>query len=234
MIVGIMSDTHGNVARTATAALLLKMHGVETVFHCGDLGSEQVLIELAGAFGDAGIPVHAVLGNVDLWSPEIAEFPPHTGVQVHGSRYEAEVDGERLAVLHGHESRRLEAAVTSGDYDYVLTGHTHRREVRREGPTRVINPGAVHRTLEPSIAVLNTKTDDLRFIESRQNDAQSPSVAFHFQRSHRILLPSIEDQTIEIRSMPTRHEGTLFRFPFESATLHANSISCNVFLNRWI
>lgn len=167
MIAGLLSDTHGNVARTATAAMLLKMHGAKVIFHCGDIGSEQVLIELAGAFGEEEIEVHAVLGNVDQWSPEIADFPPDTGIRVHGNRYETEIAGKRVVLLHGHESHRLKAAVTSGDYDYVLTGHTHCREDRREGPTRIINPGAVHHTLEPSIAVLDTRSGSLRFIDVR-------------------------------------------------------------------
>ena len=165
MVVGILSDTHGNVARTATAAALLKMHAVKMVFHCGDVGSEQVLIELAGAFGSEDIPVHTVLGNVDLWSPEIAAFPADAGVQVHGVRFETRIDDRRIVLLHGHEPHRLEAAVTSGAFDYVLTGHTHRREDRQAGPTHIINPGAVHRTSNPSVAVLNTRSGEVRFID---------------------------------------------------------------------
>jgi putative phosphoesterase len=164
MRIGILSDTHGNVTRTATAAALLKVHGVETVFHCGDIGSEQVLIELAGQFGEGGIPVHAVLGNVDPWNPGIARFPSDAGVEVHGARYETVCDGRRVVMLHGHESARLEAAAADGGFDYVLTGHTHCREDRRIGRTRVINPGAVHRTLQPTVAVLDTRSDTLLFV----------------------------------------------------------------------
>jgi putative phosphoesterase len=163
MIIGILSDTHGHVPRTTVACSLLKLHGAGLVLHCGDIGSERVLIELAGQFGDTTTPVHAVTGNVDQWEPSVLAFPGGAGVEVHGTRFELEADGKRIAMLHGHEAGRLQAAIDSGDYHYVLTGHTHRREDRHVGSTRIINPGAVYRTAEPTVAILDTALDTVRF-----------------------------------------------------------------------
>ena len=48
MILGILSDTHGHARRTAAAVRLLQQLGAEAFVHCGDVGSPDVLDELAG------------------------------------------------------------------------------------------------------------------------------------------------------------------------------------------
>lgn len=159
MKIGILSDTHGNVERTALAARLLKHHGAAVVVHCGDIGSEGVLVELSSQLGQAGIPVHAVLGNVD--TPELAQFPDAAGVRVQTRVAEIESDGKRIAVIHGDDIMRLKDAVVSGNYHYVLTGHTHVRSDTRIGTTRIINPGALHEAHPPTVAVLDVATGEL-------------------------------------------------------------------------
>lgn len=161
MIIGILSDTHGNVSRTALACAKLRARGVDVVMHCGDIGSEAVLLELASAFDVAGTPVHAVLGNVDCWNDAILHFPTTTVVQIHGTFGDLDLDGHRIALVHGHESHRLHHALHAGMYTYLFTGHTHQAEDRRQGGTRLINPGAVHRSATPSLAVLDLATDAL-------------------------------------------------------------------------
>ncbi|MFH0907391.1 MAG: YfcE family phosphodiesterase [bacterium] len=159
MKIGILSDTHGDVERTALAARILKHHGATVVVHCGDIGSEGVLTELSSQLGLAGIPVHAVLGNVD--TPELARFPASAGVNVQTRMAEIESDGKRIAVIHGDDIMRLKDAVVSGQYNYVLTGHTHLRSDTRIGTTRIINPGALHQAYPPSVAVLDVETGEL-------------------------------------------------------------------------
>ena len=66
MRLGILSETHGSVIRTRAAVRVLKSNSVESVIHCGDIGSEGVLIELSSELQLDGIPFYAVLGNVDF------------------------------------------------------------------------------------------------------------------------------------------------------------------------
>jgi hypothetical protein len=169
MKIGILSDTHGDVERTTQAAKLLKHHGAAVVVHCGDIGSEGVLTELSSQLGLAGIPVHAVLGNVDTL--DLAQFPS-AGVNVQARLAEIESDGKRIAVIHGDDIMRLKDAVVSGRYNYVLTGHTHVRSDTRIGTTRVINPGALHNAHPPTVAVLDVETGELT---SLVVNPQSPS-----------------------------------------------------------
>lgn len=155
MKIGLLSDTHGDAARTIRAASLLKSHGVEAVIHCGDIGSQRVLTELAGAFEPPKIPVYAVDGNVDC------EDYTGAGIELCGEFADLTLGGKRIAIAHGHDALRLHQAIASGNFDYVFTGHTHAREDRHEGRTRIINPGAVHRAAIPGVAVLDTETGAL-------------------------------------------------------------------------
>lgn len=70
MIIGLLSDTHGNVSRTRTALEALSAAGAEHLIHCGDLGGEDVLTLLFEKQQE-GVPVTAVAGNVDEWNPDL-------------------------------------------------------------------------------------------------------------------------------------------------------------------
>lgn len=152
MKIGLISDTHGDIARTKRAAALLKSHAVEAVIHCGDIGSQRVLIELAEAFEPPRIPVYAVNGNVDY------DDYVGAGIELCGGFGDINLGGKRIAVAHGHDGARLHQLIASQRYDYVFTGHTHVRDDRREGRTRIINPGAVYRAPVPGVAVIDTET----------------------------------------------------------------------------
>ena len=164
MKIGILSDTHGEVGRSIRALELLLARNCGAIIHCGDIGSEEVWLELATLCRAHKLPLHGVLGNVDAHEPELREFTNGDGTILWGPRAEFELDGKRIAVLHGHEEARLIAAIQSGNFDYVLTGHTHQAEHYHEGPTHVINPGAVYRAHPPSVATLDLATDELEYI----------------------------------------------------------------------
>lgn len=167
MRIGILSDTHGDVRRTSKAVRELLAADVEAVCHCGDVGSESVLIELGATCQPRGVPVYAVTGNVDHWESTVREFPAGAGVDMRGRIAELELGGRRIAMIHGDDGAMLDQAIESGRYDYVLTGHTHVADSRRIGKTHAINPGAVYRSPHPSVAVLDLATDDLRWLPLR-------------------------------------------------------------------
>lgn len=163
MIIGILSDTHGDVKRTVRAIEALKKHRPAHIIHCGDIGSDAVLTELAAGFADPEVPVTCVLGNVDGYGDDLLSPAHH--VQVAGRFATLDLDGKRIAVVHGDDFRRLIGSIQGGLYDYVFTGHTHERADEREGNTRVINPGALHRTWQPGCAVLDLATDTLTYLD---------------------------------------------------------------------
>ena len=164
MKIGILSDTHGNLARAIQSVQQLLNQGCGTLIHCGDVGSENVLIEMTALLHGKKVPAFVVLGNVDLWDEAVQQFPASSGIQVARS-HDLELEGCRMGVAHGDDPRLFASFTGSGDYRYVFTGHTHVREDRSTGNTRIINPGAVYRTPQPSIAVLDLATDELRFMD---------------------------------------------------------------------
>lgn len=164
MKIGILSDTHGHTAKTLQAIRRLRAEKVQLVLHAGDIGSEGVLHELMEHFGGDGIPVHAVLGNVDLYSDTLRTADGVMGVTVRRFIPDLEVDGVHIAVAHGDEPRTLAEFLDNPDLDYVVTGHTHVAEDRAGRRPRLLNPGAVYRATVPSCAVLDTATSEFRIL----------------------------------------------------------------------
>jgi putative phosphoesterase len=66
-----------------------------------------------------------------------------------------------------HEPRGLDALAASGDYDLIVYGHSHEREERAAGRTRIVNPGEVCGWLTgvPSFAVYETGSGEVEFHE---------------------------------------------------------------------
>ena len=158
MIVGILSDTHGRLPATIAAMEALRKAKAEFYIHCGDVGGEEILNELAG------LPCAFVWGNNDYERVALARYAKSIGVQCLGNFGELELGGKSFAVFHGDDfglSRRLMA---EKKHDYLLQGHSHVRMDERAGTMRLINPGALHRASPKSCAVLDTETDKLQFL----------------------------------------------------------------------
>ena len=162
MKVGILSDSHGKTPRLRKALMLLKSRGVQAVVHCGDLGGVRDLEELA----TAGVPVYVVLGNMDRHLQELVEAAQQLGVTLAPEVLEAPLDdGRVLLATHGHDESLLRELISEGRFPYLCHGHTPRRRDERIGPVRVINPGALYRGHPPSLAVLDTSSDQLEFVD---------------------------------------------------------------------
>lgn len=160
MKIGIISDTHGNLSAVQCAVRLFQQKKVGAIFLCGDIGSVDVLSVLAG---DA--PLHAVLGNVDMYSADWRFFPENVSVSLHGRFGDIALEGRRIALLHGDDKRRFYETVSSGEYDLVFSGHTHMVHDYTEEKTRCINPGSAGRGNPNTCAILDLGTDQLKIFE---------------------------------------------------------------------
>jgi predicted phosphodiesterase len=69
-----------------------------------------------------------------------------------------------LMFCHGHEEARMHEALAARPR-YLCHGHTHRQADYRQGPTRIINPGALFRAATYTVALLDTVSDRLTFYE---------------------------------------------------------------------
>jgi uncharacterized protein len=159
VIVGILSDTHDRVDAARAAVQLLQAQGAEYFVHCGDVGAEPILDLLAG------LPAAFVFGNNDWDRRGLERYAAALNVSCLGDAGGLELGGKSFHVLHGDDLRALRRAVDGQAFDYVLHGHTHVPRDERVGRTRVINPGALHRAREKTVAVLDTETDALTFLK---------------------------------------------------------------------
>jgi len=158
MIVGILSDTHGRADATAAAVNLLRERQAEFFIHCGDVGSEGVLDQLAG------LPAAFVWGNTDWDRNGLQRYAQDLGITCLGSFGELALGGKRFAILHGDDEKTKMRVLAGQQHDYLLQGHTHVRQDRHVGTIRCINPGALHRAREKTVAVLDTAVDELSFV----------------------------------------------------------------------
>ena len=169
MKIGIISDTHGQVDLALAAAREFIFRGIEAVIHCGDVGSEMVLTEMAALFQAIDIPLYVVLGNTDCHT-DLKFYPGGIGVKLLGRFGELDLAGRKIAMLHSDDETRLTEAVESQNYDYVLFGHTHVCHDEKHNRTRMVNPGAAGRGMHPSCAVLDLIDDAVTFFSIRRNE----------------------------------------------------------------
>lgn len=158
MIVGILSDTHDRVDAARAAVELLRRGGAEYYIHCGDVGSESILDLLAG------LPSAFVFGNNDWDRRALERYAAELNISCLGDAGELELGGKQFHVQHGDNLRTMRQAVESQKYDYALHGHSHAVRDERVGRTRIINPGALHRAREKTVALLDTSSDALKFL----------------------------------------------------------------------
>ena len=157
-MIGFISDSHGEWLRTRSAIQLLEKRECNIIIHLGDVETFEVLDELAGH------NVILVFGNCDYVS-RLIEYAVTIGIEVQDPAGTMTVDGMTIAYLHGHDFSQYQKFIEDDQIDIIAHGHSH--EIRDEvvENTRCINPGALHRAPRYTVAVLNTKTDTLDFLE---------------------------------------------------------------------
>ena len=159
MLIGILSDSHGQYLAVRQALALFDKLGVSYIIHCGDVGGSAVFDELIGR------RVSFVWGNMDLADDGKLAYLEAIGIKPPSELpVKLELDGKTFAVYHGHENGFDQAAKTL-DVDYVLHGHTHTPRDQKVRGKRFINPGALHRTRRKTVATLDTATDTVTFHE---------------------------------------------------------------------
>jgi len=126
---GLISDTHGRVHPDVFPLF----SGVECILHAGDVGSEDVLMEL-----NLIAPVHAVRGNVDEMGsglPRSLRVPLAFG---------------EAAIRHGHEDPSSQPARIDSLLAHfgtpaprlLMHGHSHLQYLEFRQGMWIVNPGS--------------------------------------------------------------------------------------------
>ena len=158
MLIGLMSDTHNNRPGVRYAIDIFQALGIETILHAGDLISAQLLDEFSDfslflSFGNGDDPLMIASRASGVSDRFMCE-----------EMLDINLAGKRIFMIHGDHRTEQEQRIESGDYDYVIHGHTHHYRDERVGSTRVINPGALGGRYigERSFAMLDLVKNELQ------------------------------------------------------------------------
>ncbi len=159
MKVGIISDTHDNLAVVKAAADIFEERA-DAVVHCGDVIAPFTVTPFDGDYD-----FYVVRGNND------GEWTLQDAVRSFGVYFgefgQLSLGGASVAVYHGTSPAIVDALVGCGEYDYVFSGHTHQRVHDEIDGTVHLNPGGVPTGSDdeepPAAVILDTETGDVTF-----------------------------------------------------------------------
>ena len=157
MIIGILADTHDDMAAIKKAVEIFNAENVSRVIHAGDIVSPFTF----EAFRELQCGMCGVFGNNDgdrllLRQKSEGAFSPQPLILT--------LHGRRTVVVH--EPDLVDALADSGHFDLVVYGHTHRSDLRKVRDTLVINPGKVARLHKggSTIAILDMESMEVRIV----------------------------------------------------------------------
>jgi putative phosphoesterase len=157
MLIGILSDTHDQIKRTRVAVATLVAAGAEALFHCGDITIADVVYECAD------LPAYFVFGNCDFDRDGLRQAIRQIGGTCLEQGGLIDLAGHQIAMTHGDSDQELHRLIMLRP-DYLFTGHTHRSSDVMKGPTRFINPGALHRASIWTAGVLDLASKHLSLL----------------------------------------------------------------------
>jgi hypothetical protein len=158
MRIGIISDTHGQGPMMGAAVHLLLSRGAGYLLHCGDVGSAGVLDHLAGL--KAGF----VWGNCDWERMALQHYAEKIGVPCYGAFGDLTIEGKRIALMHGDDDKLKRKVLDGQGHDFLFQGHTHIREEQRIGRVHLVNPGALFRAREKTVALVDSDSGRVEFL----------------------------------------------------------------------
>ncbi len=149
MRIGVISDTHGMLRPSIRS----RFNNVDRIVHCGDVGSPQIIDELAML-----APVSVAYGNTDGYD-----------VRSRGSRVvRLDCAGRVTIALHGDQFGTPTPGELKDEFpdaDIILFGHTHKPLIdQSNGTVLVMNPGAagpVRCSCRPSVGIIDLDGDSL-------------------------------------------------------------------------
>lgn len=159
MVIGIVSDTHDNKEKVEKIFKYFEHAGVELVIHLGDLISPFVLDWIAKNYTKKLILVR---GNNDGELLFTLKKVENYGYEYHTDPDIITIEGKKIAIMH--KPLYLNELSQSTGVDFILYGHTHKKEVRENNGVLIINPGEAcgYLTGEASFVLLDTKTKKVK------------------------------------------------------------------------
>jgi len=142
MKICVVSDTHDNYQMLEAAIGEAVVAGAEVVLHAGDVVAPSTL----KVFRKFDLPVHVIHGNNsgDLYMLARITSDPQNHLTYYGQDAGIELAGRRIFMVH--YPHYAEAMATTGDWDIVCCGHSHKPVIKtiknmHNKETIFLNPG---------------------------------------------------------------------------------------------
>ncbi|MFW9987384.1 MAG: metallophosphoesterase [Candidatus Odinarchaeota archaeon] len=161
MIIAVMSDTHDHMNNISKAVSIINKRNVEALIHCGDYVApfvkrpfdelnDAIKKKFYGVFGNNDGDKLLLKKNLG----QICEFPQN------GHELILELGDKRIFVSHMPREKTIKALANSGNFDIILSGHTHSlSNIKLDNGTLVLNPGELcgYLTGNATFAILDTE-----------------------------------------------------------------------------
>ena len=155
MKICILSDSHDQVELLESAVREAVAAGAEAVLHCGDVVNPETLRVIM----PFDLPVHVIHGNNSGNLAMMTRIASEHTNNVHYYGHDAgfELAGKRIFLVHFPDYAN--SMSTTGEWDLVCCGHSHKAEIRsvenRAGTiTHLVNPGTVGGIMAPATWIL--------------------------------------------------------------------------------
>jgi len=161
MLIGVISDTHDNRDNILKAVRILNEKNVDILIHCGDYVAPFVRKWFDELNDSIKENFFGVFGNNDGDHPflkknlgQICEFVEN------GNELILKRDGKRIFASHMPKPETIEALAKSGEFDIILSGHTHIIVNKKyDNGVLVVNPGEAcgYLTDRATFAIIDTE-----------------------------------------------------------------------------
>ncbi len=159
MKIGVISDTHGDVPRTRQAVDVFDRHHIDTILHCGDVGSLAIFELFVGkqlrfVWGNTDRPTASWRSALETWD---FPWPDHAPLTF-------DLADKRIILAHGYEPA-FRQTIRNPDADFLFFGHSHSRLSVHTSRCTIVNPGAIHRSSLPTVAIVDLLSAEAQFLD---------------------------------------------------------------------
>lgn len=165
MHIGIISDSHDNLANIDSALLYLKQQKIKHLIHAGDACFVPTVEHLLNSFLGK---VYLVEGNTDDDTDKLKKLErKYKNFNFYSSCGEVTIANTKIAFTH--KPTHTDNLAMSGKFDLVIYGHTHKPWEKvlkiNNKVVRIINPGTLAGMFaKATFAVYDTKTKQAQLI----------------------------------------------------------------------
>ncbi len=169
MKLAVLSDSHDHMNNILKAVSIVNGRNVDAIIHCGDYVAPFVKRWFDKLNDSIKKNFYGVFGNNDGDKPflkqnlgQICEFAEN------GNELILELGGKRIFVSHMPRQSTIDALANSGNFDIILTGHTHSVSNKKlENGILIVNPGELcgYLTGRATFAIIDTDKMEAEIIE---------------------------------------------------------------------